>query len=304
MKIFVVKLFCFILLLLVLDVVCGKVFSTLHQMASDNSPRGLLTEYAMEKVNAELIIIGASRANHHYVSSVIKDSLGMSVYNAGKDGHDFLYQCCLIDGILHRYVPKIIIWDVQPGDLSRPVQYDFDRLTDLNIYYDKNEYCRDLINQRGPYEKYKMFFYSYRYNSKLLSYIYKSIFSYNYPIDGYQPSTDKHNYPILKEEKVDTGFDRKQLSRITAIINICKEKQVKLIVSLSPKFVNSDYLQADVYKKLREVLKEEDIPLIDFYSDSFFRNDSTLFNDNAHLNNRGAQSFTEKWLEKYALQRH
>lgn len=302
MKKFFIKLFCLILLLVAFDFAGGMFFSFIHQQAFERSPYGLLTEYAMEDVHTDVLVVGASRANHHYVSSVIEDSLGLSVYNAGKDGCGFLYQCCIIDGILHRYTPKIIIWDMTPYDLSRPLQSDFDQLSDLNVYYDSNEYCRNLINQKSTYEKYKMFFHSYRYNSKVFSYIFKSIFSYNYPPDGYQPlPTDGYIFPTLKPEKINDDFDDKQLSHLAFIIDECRRKQVILIISLSPKFVKSDYWQAYVYKKLLEELQTRHIPYTDFYNDSLFMTDSTLYKDNDHLNDKGAQLFTKRWLEKYQI---
>lgn len=299
MRNFLIKGICFIVLFISLDIIGGRIFSYLHNCAFSHSPYGRTTEYAMEKVNTDVVIIGASTANHHYVSSLLADSLQMSVYNCGKDGCGFLYQCCIIDGILKRYTPKIIIWDIIPSYLSSPSSQQLDRLSDFNSYYDENDYCRNLINQRNPNEKYKMQSYLYRYNSRILALIYKSAVVYNFPADGYLPlSNTGYEYPSLIDEKTYDEFDERLKLHLNYIISECKQKEVKLILSLSPRFVNSDYLKTRVYEEWRKIAKERNIPLVDYYNNSFFLNDSTLCKDNAHLNDRGAHLFTSRWIEK------
>lgn len=297
MRNFLIKGICFILLFVSLDIIGGKMFSCLHNYAFNHSPYGLLTEYAMEKVNTDVVIIGASTANHHYVSSLLADSLQMSVYNCGKDGCGFLHQCGIIDGILKRYTPKVIIWDIMPSYLSRPSSKQLDRLSDFNEYYDKNDYCKKLINLRNPNEKYKMQSYLYRYNSRILALIYKSAVIYDYPADGYLPlSNIGYEYPSFIDEKTKDEFDERLKIRLNYIISECRQKEVKLLLSLSPRFVNSDYLKTRVYEEWCKIAKEQNIPLIDYYNTPFFLNDSTLCKDNAHLNDRGAHMFTNKWI--------
>lgn len=302
MRTFILKGICFILLFVALDVMGGKAFSLLHRYAIAHSPYGFLTEYAMEKVNTDVVIIGASTANHHYVPALLADSLQMSVRNCGKDGCGFLHQCCMIDGILKRYSPRIIIWDIIPSYLSHPSLAELDRLSDFNSYYDKNEYCRKVVDLRTPEEKFKMLSHLYRYNSRILPLIYKGVFAYNYPADGYLPLPDEgYKYPSLIVEKERDEFNEMQFERLVTIIDECKQKDVRLVLSLSPRFVKSDYLQKKVYEKWCEVSEKKGIPLIDFYNDPFFLNDSTLSKDNAHLNDKGARLFTEMWIQEYKL---
>lgn len=300
MRNFLIKGICFILLFVSLDIIGGKMFSYLHNYALNHSPYGFLTEYAMEKVNTDVVIIGASNANHHYVSSLLADSLQMSVYNCGKDGCSFLYQCSIIDGILKRYTPKVIIWDIIPSYLSRSSLKQLESV--FNQYFDENDYCRNLINLRNSNERYKMQSYLYRYNSSILPLIYKSVVVYNHSVDGYLPfSNAGYKYPSLIDEKMDDEFDAKLKLCLNYIISECRQKEVKLILSLSPRFVNSDYLKTRVYEEWCKIAKEQNIPLIDYYNTPFFLNDSTLYKDNAHLNDRGARMFTNKWIGETRL---
>lgn len=293
MKKFLLKGICFILLLIGLDIIGGRVFALLHKMAFERSPYGMLTEYAMDKVNAEVLIIGASTANHHYVTSMLRDSLGMSVHNCGKDGSGFLYQCCVIDGILRRTAPKMIIWDMEPGDLSEPSVEQLDRLSAFNPYYDTNDYCRELIDSKGKWEKYKMLSEVYRYNSRLLAMIYKSFFSYSYPSDGYLPlPSEGYVYPSLMDEKIEKQFDPCQEEYLEDIIQKCKKQEVELVISFSPRLRRSNYRETEVFNRLCRLLDKEHVLFFDYYNDELFLDDSTLFKDNAHLNDRGARLFT------------
>ena len=77
----------------------------------------LLTPFTVEKVDADVVVIGSSKASHHYVPQMLEDSLGLTAYNCGQGGCFFLYQNCIINMILDRYTPKMILWDIQPGRL-------------------------------------------------------------------------------------------------------------------------------------------------------------------------------------------
>lgn len=153
MKKYIFKGVCLILLLVLFDFAAGRFFSFLHRLAFGKSPYGLVTEYAMFKVDTEVIIIGSSRAVHHYVPEILSDSLVMSVHNCGKDGAFLLYQCCLIDGILNRIKPKLVIWDIEPTCFAEGTSADY-LLSDLNPFYDQNKFCQQVIDQSKPAERY------------------------------------------------------------------------------------------------------------------------------------------------------
>lgn len=298
MKKYILKGVCLIVLLIVADFAVGKLFSFLHQKSFEKSPYGLVTEYAMYRAEADVIIIGSSRACHHYVPEILADSLKLSVHNCGIDGAFFLYQCCLIDGILNRTKPKMIIWDLDPTCLAGGVSATH-RLSDLNPFYDENSFCRDILNRSTPAERYKMLSQSYRYNSRFLAYLYKSIVPYAHPADGYLPiANEGYSYPsLIKRDKAE-GFSEELVNYLNVIIDKCKMEGVNLLFSFSPQLTEDDYTETESCRYLCRIAEQENIPLIDFYHHSLFMTDSTLFKDNAHLNDRGARRFTSFMSEK------
>lgn len=302
MKKYIVKGLCLLLLLIGTDFAVGKFFSCLHGVAFRRSPYGFVTEYALYSVNTDVVVIGSSRACRHYVPEILSDSLGLTVHNCGKDGSFFWAQCCVIDGILNRTTPELIIWDVEPGCLADDLSAS-SRLSDLNPFYDDSRFCREVIGRSSPVEKYKMWSRTHRYNSRLLAYLYKSVVPFAYPEDGYLPLADAgYQYPVLIKQDEKDGLRKESVAYVETIVKKCKTGGVNLILSFSPRFTKDHYFETESYQKLCRIAEQENVPLIDFYHDAVFMGDSTLFNDNAHLNDRGARLFTRKWLGEYVKQ--
>lgn len=64
---------------------------------------------------ADVVILGSSRAHHHYVPSVFFDSLGITAHNGGVDGNGIVMAKGLYQMITERYHPSLLIYDVISG---------------------------------------------------------------------------------------------------------------------------------------------------------------------------------------------
>ena len=93
----------------ILDFTIGKTLR--YYYFKESSGTHFRTTYAIEKTNADILIFGSSRANHHYVPAIFEDSLKMKFYNTGRDGNGIFFQLAVLKSILKRYTPKIIIFD-------------------------------------------------------------------------------------------------------------------------------------------------------------------------------------------------
>ena len=47
--------------------------------------------YIRDSIHEDIVLMGASRCHHHYLPSIICDTVGMSVYNAGVGSADNIY---------------------------------------------------------------------------------------------------------------------------------------------------------------------------------------------------------------------
>lgn len=120
-------------------------------------------KYTLYDMNAECVILGSSRANHHYITKTLSDSLNITVYNAGRDGHGLMYAAGLFCGFTSRYVPKLIIMEVGYDELEGGWS---DKISNLKPFI-KDFPCIENVQGEllGKNELIKNNLYSYRYNS-------------------------------------------------------------------------------------------------------------------------------------------
>ena len=69
---------------------------------------------ACKESKEDVILMGSSRASHHYVTQIITDSLGLICFNAGQDGNGIIMQYGRWKMISERYAPKVLIYDITP----------------------------------------------------------------------------------------------------------------------------------------------------------------------------------------------
>ena len=294
---FSIKLFGFILFVFLIDVLAGKIFFQLENKALKNSPFAMVSEYTMWKVDKEIVLIGASETTHGLVPSVLQDSLDMSVYNCGKDGYRFHYQSSMIDGILKRYSPKLIVWSVSHSFLSKPSENDIDRLSNLNPFYHSNDYVKRVLDSKGPYEKYKLNSQLYTYNSRLLPYISKIISNdYNFEKGGFVPLINKGNvYPKKQYSNFEDNLDNEVAELFTITLEKLKASGTKVVLLFPPRLQISNFKSTSQFNELKRIAEKFDTPIIDkFYNHKDFINDSTMFKDIGHLNRTGAYKFSSQ----------
>ena len=289
----------FFVTIIVLDKGYGYIATRLENYVTQKSPNSMLMEHTMWNVDADVLIIGSSEANHSYVCQIIQDTLGLSVYNCGRDGSGFLYQNCMIDGALKRYSPRLIVWAIYPTFLDNPDDLDMDRLSRLNPFYDTNEKCHDAINTKSEFESIKMLSWSYRYNSRLLTYLYKSI-TPDYDFDrGYAPlKVQKRGFELDSVDYkgcINDAF----LSLFDETLQACEEKGIKIALVITPRYETGNYSCYPSYSKIVSVANKYPNAFIvdEFYQDSCLMK-KEYYADNSHLLEKGAELFTSKLVQK------
>ena len=88
-KAFFTDYYFFLITLIILDQLFGNLLRILY--FKQNHGAEYKTTYTFEKVNSDILIIGSSRAEHHYDSQIFEDSLNMSCYNSGEGGKFIFY---------------------------------------------------------------------------------------------------------------------------------------------------------------------------------------------------------------------
>jgi hypothetical protein len=289
-KLFAGRATSFMLILILIDFVTGGVMR-LFYFSQENK-----YTYAIEKTNAEVIILGSSRALYHYIPSIIEDTLGLDCFNTGSGGQNIYYHYGIINSILARYTPKIVILDLTDIDyLITSDAFNTDKLSILLPYYDKYAAISEVINLRGHFEKVKLLSKTYPFNSQIYSTVNSFIKAGNNPflsMDGYFPLYGKIKDPLKVEgDPGEFDPDPVKISYLQKIISECKDKGIRLIIINSPSFVyrKGKPLPFDLIK---EIGNDYAIEVWDFTNDTIFLKQE-YFHDPAHLNDLGAHEFTD-----------
>lgn len=243
----------------------------------------------MNESKDDIIILGSSRASHHYVPSIISDSLGMSCYNAGSEGMCVYYHYAMLASMIERgHSPKIVIYDLMNLDVQEypGPTFTLDAALDrLAPHYGEYACVDSLFALNGWKEKLKLMFLSYRYNSKLVQSV-KCNFIPSPEDNGYEVVLGQLDIqtPFIKSEYREYELDDLKIYYLKKLIDITKRNNITLFMVLSPKYLG-DYSNA--YDCMKELASENDIVFIDCYNDSTMMK-SDYFRDVAHLNDCGA----------------
>ena len=298
---FCVKVVVFVALLFAVDRIVGAAFVAMKDMGLEKNPENMWmkTAFTVENVDADVVVIGSSKASHHYVPQMLEDSLRMTAYNCGQDGCFFLYQNCIINMILDRYAPKVILWDIQPSTFTIYDRDEYQNIRYLSPYYDHSLWAKRYIDSESSKMPVRMQSRMFAYNSKVLSYLFPLISGGSKTENGYIPLPNEgYNYPEKRrseESEVQYSPNKKYLSLLSATLERCEEKGVAVQLFISPEYnYESDAYLAAV-KDIGRVSFDKGVRCHNYHS--LTTCDSTMFKDACHLNDKGARIYTEKVVQ-------
>lgn len=274
------------------DLAIGAISRKLVMAAPDAGLNQTNTAQALFNKKADVLVLGSSRANHHYVSSMFKDSLGMTCYNAGRDGHDILYATMVLRSFLERCTPKLVIVDVNGSGLDGSW---IKSNKDMICFYGASKAVTEILDQdvlKG-FDKIKMMSNLYRYNNTL-EWIATAYLSNWGEGDGYFPMPVTNN-GMTKAVGKDRLFkpNPKCLTYLDDIVKTCKEKDIQLILCVSPSL---SYSLHGINDWMKEYGQQHHIKTLDFTGDTTYVDHPNLFFDATHLNDNGARIFTKKFI--------
>ena len=156
----------FLLCVVVIDLGTSSVLWSLFRR-TDTGERGGLSNFALSR-DADVLVLGSSRAQFQIMPSVIRQRLGLRALNAGLKGHDFLYSAALYDLWLRRHPsPRAVVLTVDVESfLRRPTEAVAAQV--LAPYIGESDVLREILYSDGPQKRLEYLSRSYRYNGKVL----------------------------------------------------------------------------------------------------------------------------------------
>jgi len=299
-KKFFKKTILFLLLLVLFDFVFG--YFTKEIFFSQKTGKYARVVNTIQQDDSEILIMGSSHANRHYIPKILEEKLNMTCYNAGVQGQYIIFQTALLKMILKNHSPKLIILNVDDWWMYKSDEA-YERLADLYPYYwDYREEIEPILALNPKFRNFKMLSTAYQTNSTIVHAI-KYFLQPQKDYDGYIPLYHKMEVPetIKPEDRENTGeIDNNFVTLLEDFIHLANDKNVDLILILSPIAVTIDRekFNYESFEMMKSMADKHNIPFIDFTNNDSFVEQYELFNDYGHLNNDGAILFSKIVGEK------
>jgi len=296
----VFQLMVFLMLVVLLDAGIGRVLKETYSYSLDNRVSKL--RYSWREVTPDWVVLGSSRALHHYNISSIQEELGWdNGFNAGMDGQGLLATKLFLVSQMSNKNLNTVVLDVAPGIIA-----DVDSESKLSYLFPEvnlNEDLKREVFQNMPLERISFLSSIYPYNSRIVDVL---IPKQNVQLDaykktlGFEPLAPNENMRKMEisldvsSEEVQEQID-KSLALLDNIKNWCDVRGIRLIMVVSPIF--------EISQSHRSVLEKakQRLELLDF--SDMGNGHPNWFNDDLHLNEMGAEVFSDS-LKIYLKNRY
>jgi hypothetical protein len=289
----------FVALMIALDRAVGAVFRALYFRTTTGEGGGLINR-ALTK-NPEVLILGSSRAKHHFDSEIISKKLGMSAYNAGINGQEFLYAAMLLDVRQRANTPpKLILFNIDSPSFGENEE-ERTKAKVFSYYLERSAVVRETLVQTLA-DRLKYLSLSYRANGKALP-ILSNLRGQPESENGFVPLEGQMKIPIAQNHPTPAPSPLK-VKFLEQIITNCRASGTKLIFVNSPRFMVDD-IERNEYAVWRaqvaDILKP--YPDVEFIELNSFSHPGTfqraeLFRDTGHLNRAGSEVFSTMLAEE------
>lgn len=284
--------------LFALDRAFGFTMEHLTRKASGGDTANFL--YINTALDDSIIVMGSSRANHHYHTPLLADSLlRMPAYNAGSDGNGILMANMMLNNILaHGHKPKVILYDFFPKfDLFENNDH-IKPMARMRPYIDIPG-MDAIVDDIDPSENIKNLSQTYRYNSAFLQIISDYLRPQQKVAAGYKPLYGEIESEFTRPDRIAdaSAEDSLKVKYLRKLTDECRREGIRLVFIVSPYyFPGLDFHTA----RLREIAGA-DAEILDFSSDTAFALHKELFQDPSHLNDKGAAKFTRMLADTLTL---
>ena len=243
------------------------------------------------KDNHDILVLGSSRALHHYDTPFLSDTLGMDVYNAGFKGNGVVLACGILELVLKHSHPKLIVFDIEPAfDIYTYEDDDNHKryLYNLKPYYRIPE-IGDIFKDISREDWLAVHSGMVRHNTSIITMTVDNLVASSKDSAGFEPLAGT----LLSETKAvidpDREIDTLKIRYVERLIGIARAKEIPVLFIASPKYGCTDSSELD---PLKGICLENQVPFLDYYSSQEFNSHREWFQEATHLNATGARIFS------------
>lgn len=249
-------------------------------------------DYLIKDSHDDIIIMGSSVALNSAISTIIEDSLGMSVWNGACNGQQMPYFETLLDCHFKHHKPRAVIFglrETELSDCSKGSRYNM-----LAPYYGMGFDVLDSYIEEGSWVDRVMAQSNlYRYNT-----IWVRILLYNFIQPGEKGEKGfiakgiPAYPPTMIYEEDARGISEQGVAKFLDIVKMCRDNGVEVAVFFPPMYKEYPHHRCKAVDATKKLCLENDIFVYDAFQDSMFLQSPHLFYDNIHLNKEGAKIFS------------
>jgi hypothetical protein len=256
------------------------------------------------KINADMLILGSSRAWVQVSPKILDSTLHINSYNLGMDGASFKMQYARFK-IYMRYnkKPKYILQEV--GCTSTLVKTDILPASQQFLpYLDDSEVWHIVSTASNPLDYLDRYFPMYKYNNELplvkegiLSYMGRGAKSTKYKgYEGQQKAWDStfHDFLMANPKGMVFSIDPEAIALLREFLTYCHNNDIQVIMFYPPAFIQSVYYianQKEILKVFNDLSEEFHVPFYNYMYDSLNYTRNNFYNS-MHLNKHGSEVFT------------
>lgn len=266
-----------------------------------------LVEITNGGIDAQVIIVGSSRALVHFDCEKISKKTGLSCYNLGLDGSNFKLQKEILELYLRKNkTPERLIWSLDINTLGEiDTFYGIENL----VPFMREPEIREIISIQNSNPEYLYYLPMIRYKFKsnfipigLLSYL--NLIKYRRRvINGYREMDLewKPNDKIKGDFRFQFKIDSTYIYNFFEQIHVLQSRSVKISFCITPYFnkgFESDKFILDFENEFKSIASVIQVPVYS-YLNSEISMSKNYFYDYSHLNKRGVNKFMNEFLMDY-----
>ena len=243
--------------------------------------------YGSAGVDADLLIMGNSRADEHYDDALIGDTLGLRCYNIGCHGNpiEFQYHVMLKAYLNRNTKPKYVLLDISPFSMFKYLSSR--RSFEFLPYLSRPEFSYYINSCRvfKPCDRLLLPRYA-----GVMYQVFKGLQSFNTV-----PAPKSEAYqPIIMNEPVPLEQEAENIAAFYDFIGYCIDNGMKLILVCSPMHEDHycKYVDMDAFwKQVDEAVDGRNVTVLDYAT--LYGSDTRYFHDLLHLNKFGRTQFSK-----------
>lgn len=246
-----------------------------------------------DSVNADLLVLGSSRAWVQYDTYIMDSMLDINSYNLGIDGSALNRQMLKYKIYEHyqKKSPKVIIVNVDYMGIGKTIGYEREQF----FPYLLNRFTREEMQKTEPFTFGELYLPMYRYYKQS---VYSTLLESDKDTTLYKgfegKDRDWDGSKFLEVETIHFGKNQTTERMFDAFLGQLKKQNIKVVFVGAPIYIgltNKVDNLPEFYETFQYYSDKHQIPMLD-YTYYYLSYDTAYFYNATHLNKTGAELFT------------